>query len=232
MYKNFNALSTESLDFIFNRLQKIVSQLAILGENISQKDLNLKFLRSLPSEWNTHVVVWRIKPDLDIKSFDDLYNNFMIVEQELELQEKGVIDSGCFRHMTGNMSYLSKYKEIDGGYVAFREDPKGGKITTKGKINIGNQSNDSAGEEEKKDAKDPGNEDNEEPIVSQEKDLNFNSTGNGYNKKGQKSKQNQTKPSTKQKARKSQQSKVNKKSNLTKSKPKESKKSKKPKKRD
>ncbi|GJZ53252.1 hypothetical protein Tco_0608137 [Tanacetum coccineum] len=47
----------ESLDSISNRLQKIVSQLAILGENISQEDLNLKFLRSLPSEWNTHVVV-------------------------------------------------------------------------------------------------------------------------------------------------------------------------------
>ncbi|GJZ13749.1 ribonuclease H-like domain-containing protein [Tanacetum coccineum] len=36
---------------------KIVSQLAILGENISPEDLNLKFLRSLPSEWNTHVVI-------------------------------------------------------------------------------------------------------------------------------------------------------------------------------
>ncbi|GJR09896.1 hypothetical protein Tco_0792548 [Tanacetum coccineum] len=50
MYENFSAPSTESLDSIFNRLQKIVSQLAILGENISQEDLNLKFLRSLPSE--------------------------------------------------------------------------------------------------------------------------------------------------------------------------------------
>ncbi|GKB90444.1 hypothetical protein Tco_0962716 [Tanacetum coccineum] len=56
---------TESLDSIFNRLQKIISQLAILDENISQEDLNLKFLRSLPAEWNTHVVVWRNKPNLD-----------------------------------------------------------------------------------------------------------------------------------------------------------------------
>ncbi|GJX96572.1 putative ribonuclease H-like domain-containing protein [Tanacetum coccineum] len=84
MYENFNAPSTESLDSIFNRLQKIVSQLAILGENISQEDLNLKFLRILPSEWNTHVVVWRNKPDLDSMSFDDLYNNFKIVEQEVK----------------------------------------------------------------------------------------------------------------------------------------------------
>ncbi|GJV41138.1 hypothetical protein Tco_1419578 [Tanacetum coccineum] len=57
MYENFNAPSTESLGSIFNKLQKIVSQLAILGENISKKDINLKCLRSLPSEWNTHVVV-------------------------------------------------------------------------------------------------------------------------------------------------------------------------------
>ncbi|GJR36486.1 hypothetical protein Tco_1212170 [Tanacetum coccineum] len=64
-------------------LQKIVSQLAILGENISQEDLNLKFLRILSSEWNTHVVVWRNKPYLNSMSFDDLYNNFKIVEQEV-----------------------------------------------------------------------------------------------------------------------------------------------------
>ncbi|GJW51724.1 hypothetical protein Tco_0093075 [Tanacetum coccineum] len=50
MYENFNASSTESLDSIFNRLQKIASQLAILGEIITQEDLNLKFLRSLPAE--------------------------------------------------------------------------------------------------------------------------------------------------------------------------------------
>ncbi|GKC28557.1 hypothetical protein Tco_1035851 [Tanacetum coccineum] len=57
MYENFSAPSTKSLDSIFNRLKKIVTQLAILGENILQEDLNLKFLRSLPFEWNTHVVV-------------------------------------------------------------------------------------------------------------------------------------------------------------------------------
>ncbi|GJV07062.1 hypothetical protein Tco_1344718 [Tanacetum coccineum] len=44
MYENFNAPSTESLDLIFNRLQKIASQLAILGEVISQEDLNLTVL--------------------------------------------------------------------------------------------------------------------------------------------------------------------------------------------
>ncbi|GKD15299.1 ribonuclease H-like domain-containing protein [Tanacetum coccineum] len=54
-----------------------------------------------------------------------------------ELQEKRVIDSGCSRHMTGNESYLSDYKEIDGGFVAFGGNSKGGKITGKGKIRTG-----------------------------------------------------------------------------------------------
>nr|GEV02967.1 retrovirus-related Pol polyprotein from transposon TNT 1-94 [Tanacetum cinerariifolium] len=53
---------------------------------------------------------------------------------QLPLQDKGVIDSGCSRHMTGNMSYLSNFEELNGGYVAFGGNPKGGKITGKGKI--------------------------------------------------------------------------------------------------
>ncbi|GJR58397.1 ribonuclease H-like domain-containing protein [Tanacetum coccineum] len=47
IYENFSAPSTESLDSIFNILQKIVSQLAIMGENISQEDINLKSLRKV-----------------------------------------------------------------------------------------------------------------------------------------------------------------------------------------
>ncbi|GJV73260.1 retrovirus-related pol polyprotein from transposon TNT 1-94 [Tanacetum coccineum] len=57
---------------------------------------------------------------------------------QMDLQDQGVIDSGCSRHMTGNMSYLTDYEEIDGGYVAFGGNPKGGKITRKGTIKTGN----------------------------------------------------------------------------------------------
>nr|GFB70164.1 ribonuclease H-like domain-containing protein [Tanacetum cinerariifolium] len=45
------------------------------------------------------------------------------------LKDKGVIDCGCSRHMTGNISYLFDFEEINGGYVAFGGNPKGGKIT-------------------------------------------------------------------------------------------------------
>ncbi|GKA88484.1 hypothetical protein Tco_0810248 [Tanacetum coccineum] len=83
-YENFNATSSESLDSIFNRLQKLVSRLAILGVDTPPEDLNVKFLRSLPSEWDTHVVVWMNKPDFDTMGLDDLYNNFKIVEQKVK----------------------------------------------------------------------------------------------------------------------------------------------------
>ncbi|GJZ65096.1 hypothetical protein Tco_0621792, partial [Tanacetum coccineum] len=83
-YENFIASSTESIDSIFNRLQKIVSRLAIFGVVITQEDLNLKFLRSLPPEWNTHVVVWMNKAEIETMSIDDLYNDFKIVEQSVK----------------------------------------------------------------------------------------------------------------------------------------------------
>ncbi|GKC92912.1 hypothetical protein Tco_1158354, partial [Tanacetum coccineum] len=54
-----------------------------------------------------------------------------------DLKDKGVIDSGCSRHMTGNRSYLTDYKEIDRGFVAFGGNSKRGKITGKGKIRTG-----------------------------------------------------------------------------------------------
>ncbi|GKF77458.1 hypothetical protein Tco_0229928, partial [Tanacetum coccineum] len=42
---------------------------------------------------------------------------------QMDLQDKGVIDSACSRYMTRNMSYLTNYEEIDGGYVALEGTP-------------------------------------------------------------------------------------------------------------
>nr|GEU61326.1 hypothetical protein [Tanacetum cinerariifolium] len=56
---NFNSIKDAKslLEAIEKRLQKLVSQLKLLKESISQEDVNQKFLRSLPSEWNMHAVV-------------------------------------------------------------------------------------------------------------------------------------------------------------------------------
>ncbi|GJS15505.1 putative ribonuclease H-like domain-containing protein [Tanacetum coccineum] len=99
-YENFTAPSSEMLDQTFDRLQKLVSQLELLGETISQEDVNQKLLRSLSPEWNTHVVVWRNKTDLDTMSMDDLYNNLKVYEPEV----KGMSSSSS---STQNMAFVS-----------------------------------------------------------------------------------------------------------------------------
>nr|GFA12475.1 putative ribonuclease H-like domain-containing protein [Tanacetum cinerariifolium] len=51
------------------------------------------------------------------------------------IDDKGYWDSGCSRHITGNISYLSDYEPFDGGYVSFGQG--GCKITRKGTIKTG-----------------------------------------------------------------------------------------------
>ncbi|GJZ91658.1 retrovirus-related pol polyprotein from transposon TNT 1-94 [Tanacetum coccineum] len=204
--------------------------LAILGVVITQEGLNSKFLRSLPPEWNTHVVVWMNKADIETMSIDVFTNDvntanpayevsivspnintacsqvstanfsdntvyaFMVEnpngsnllqwdleqihEDDLEAidlkwqlsllsvrakryfqrtrkkicinandtagydkskgkpqqDDTGFIDSGCSRHMTGNIAYLSDFKEFDGGYVTFGGGAHGGRISGKGTL--------------------------------------------------------------------------------------------------
>nr|GEY38821.1 ribonuclease H-like domain-containing protein [Tanacetum cinerariifolium] len=62
----------------------------------------MKFLRSLPAKWDTHVVMWRNKADLDTMSFDDLYNNLKIIELEVK---RTVTSSSSLGSQ--NMAFLS-----------------------------------------------------------------------------------------------------------------------------
>nr|GFB28876.1 hypothetical protein [Tanacetum cinerariifolium] len=51
------------------------------------------------------------------------------------LKDKGIIDSGCYRHITGNKAHLADYQEFKSGSVAF--GGSNGRITSKGKIKDG-----------------------------------------------------------------------------------------------
>ncbi|GJV36512.1 ribonuclease H-like domain-containing protein [Tanacetum coccineum] len=82
------------------QLQKLVSQLEILGEKLSQEDVNQKLLRSLSPAWNTHAVVWRNKPELETMSMDDLYKNLKVYDPEV----KGTSSSNT---STQNMAFGS-----------------------------------------------------------------------------------------------------------------------------
>nr|GEU46327.1 ribonuclease H-like domain-containing protein [Tanacetum cinerariifolium] len=75
-----------------------------------------------------------VKRDTELKD-----NKIEYLRNELEegipqdnINDKGYWDSGCSRHMTGNISYLSEYEPFNGGYVSFGHGR--GKITGKGSI--------------------------------------------------------------------------------------------------
>ncbi|GJV04182.1 ribonuclease H-like domain-containing protein [Tanacetum coccineum] len=83
------------------------------SENITLEELNLKFLRSLPTEWGMHVVVWRNKSDLGSISFDDLYNNFKIVEPEVK---RSITSSS--NSVSQNLAFVSGHSSTNDDNIA------------------------------------------------------------------------------------------------------------------
>nr|GEZ19551.1 hypothetical protein [Tanacetum cinerariifolium] len=92
------------------KLQKLISQLEILGESLSQEDINMKFLRSLPSEWRNHTLIWRNKADLEDQSLDDLFYNLKIYEAEVK-------STSSTSHTTQNIAFVSS-QNTDGTNVS------------------------------------------------------------------------------------------------------------------
>ncbi|GJZ97842.1 hypothetical protein Tco_0670295 [Tanacetum coccineum] len=76
-------------------------------------------------------VVNTIRPNLAV------VNNVRANQGHPQKEDQGYVDSGCSKHMTGNMSYLSDFKEFNGGYVTFGGGARGGRITGKGSLKTG-----------------------------------------------------------------------------------------------
>nr|GEX90310.1 hypothetical protein [Tanacetum cinerariifolium] len=89
--------------------------------------------------WNNAVKssacwIWRPKGNLiDHISKDSgsyTLKKFKYVDPQGRLKsDQEIFNSGCSRHMTGNKSYLTDYQDIDGGFVAFGGNAKGGGLT-------------------------------------------------------------------------------------------------------
>ncbi|GJU91212.1 retrovirus-related pol polyprotein from transposon TNT 1-94 [Tanacetum coccineum] len=99
-------------DWVSNSKEENVSQTKTEKKTVKPSIAKIEFVKPKKQEKTARKTVKQGNPQMD-------------------LQDQGMIDSGCSRHMTRNMSYLTDYEEIDGGYVAFGENAKGGKITGK-----------------------------------------------------------------------------------------------------
>nr|GEV56472.1 ribonuclease H-like domain-containing protein [Tanacetum cinerariifolium] len=72
-FLEFRICKEEGLHKGYDRMQKILSQLNQLKAKLDVKDINLKFLRALPSSWSQVALTLKTKGELEFLSFDDLY---------------------------------------------------------------------------------------------------------------------------------------------------------------
>nr|GFD16998.1 hypothetical protein [Tanacetum cinerariifolium] len=117
--------------------QKLVSQLEIHRVSLSLDDVNLKFLRSLPSEWKTHTLIWRNKTDLKDKSLDDLFNSLKIYELEVKHSSSLGSDS----HNLAFVSTTPADSTNDSVSVAVNVSAVGAKLSASTLLNVDSLSN-------------------------------------------------------------------------------------------
>ncbi|GJV43140.1 hypothetical protein Tco_1427676 [Tanacetum coccineum] len=83
-FEGFTVSNSDGIHKGYERFQSLLSQLEIHGAGVSTEDANQKFLRSLPSAWLQVSLIMRNKPGMDSLSFDDLYNNLRVFENDVK----------------------------------------------------------------------------------------------------------------------------------------------------
>ncbi|GJW03225.1 ribonuclease H-like domain-containing protein [Tanacetum coccineum] len=109
-FEAFTISSSEGLKKGYDRFQQVLSQLEAHGAEVSTKDANHKFLRSLPLVWSNLAMTMRTKPDVDTLSIDDLYNNLRVFEQELTSTSKSYVSAQNVAFVSHNKSSTNKVK--------------------------------------------------------------------------------------------------------------------------
>nr|GEU96581.1 hypothetical protein [Tanacetum cinerariifolium] len=122
-------LNVDKFEHAFKSINKLI-ECQIVDNN--KKGLGYENYYAIPPPYTGNFMP--PTPDLSFTGLDEFVNKHVVEnckakssEKEpkgnppIDLQDHKVIDSGCSRHMRGNMSYLTDYKEIDGGYLYGKE---------------------------------------------------------------------------------------------------------------
>ncbi|GJY25169.1 putative ribonuclease H-like domain-containing protein [Tanacetum coccineum] len=84
-FTEFSVTEEEGLHKGYDRFQKILSQLNQVQARPDNDDINLKFLRALPSSWSQVALALKTRGGLDSMSFDDLYNKLRSLELDVRI---------------------------------------------------------------------------------------------------------------------------------------------------
>ncbi|GKB84228.1 putative ribonuclease H-like domain-containing protein, partial [Tanacetum coccineum] len=112
-------------------------KMEILLEPASNKLLVVKCYGILQRSVHTakrHYNTERPRAGNTARSYTGPVNDVRAKGGKPQQDDTGFIDSGCSSHITGNIAYLSDFKEFDGGYVTFGGGAHGGRISGKGTL--------------------------------------------------------------------------------------------------
>ncbi|GJY04675.1 ribonuclease H-like domain-containing protein [Tanacetum coccineum] len=84
-FAEFSVTEEEGLHKGYDRFQKILSQLNQVQARPDNDDINLKFLRALPSSWSQVALALKTRGGLESISFDDLYNKLRSLELDVRI---------------------------------------------------------------------------------------------------------------------------------------------------
>ncbi|GJW71732.1 hypothetical protein Tco_0128649 [Tanacetum coccineum] len=96
-FSEFRISEAEGLHKGYDRMQKILSQLNQLKAKPEDEDINLKFLRALPSSWSQVALTLKTKGGLKLFSIDDLYYKLKTLEKNWSSRGDGLkLQMACF----------------------------------------------------------------------------------------------------------------------------------------
>ena len=93
-YEAFKSLPGEGITSVFERLNKLLNELSLHGKKYAQKEINRKFMLTLPSHLVNKGESVRERLDFKTMSLDKLYGKMKTHEMELE-QNKIIYGSGA-----------------------------------------------------------------------------------------------------------------------------------------
>ena len=106
-YEHFHFKQGETLNETYSRFQKLLNGLKLYGRVYATKDINLKFLRSLPNEWKPMTISVRHSHEFKDYNLEKRYG--VLKTSELEIQQDEEIEQGQRKEKT--VALVTKHKE-------------------------------------------------------------------------------------------------------------------------
>ncbi|KAI3718573.1 hypothetical protein L6452_19450 [Arctium lappa] len=122
-YENFMSTKNDSMTQTFDRINKLIGELATVGVKMDQDDVNRKFLRSLGEEWIMYTVSFRQNDNLRDKELNDLYNDLMVFEAEVESKKKPSGYSHNVALLSSTTDSSANTKSVSAAYGSKHDGP-------------------------------------------------------------------------------------------------------------